>query len=76
MNRIDRFLGLASEAKLKYSDGEFQVVAPGDYVLCAVTKQHIPLADLKYWNVARQEAYASAEIAVERYKELVAEERA
>lgn len=74
MNRIDRFFGLATEARIRYRDGEFQVLSPGDFVRCSVTGQNIPLSELKYWNVARQEAYASAEIAVRRYKELVAEE--
>lgn len=70
MNRIDRFFGLATEARVRYRDGEFQVLSPGDYVRCGVTGQNIPLGELKYWNVAQQEAYASAEIAVQRYKEL------
>jgi hypothetical protein len=73
MNRIDRFFGLATEARVRYRDGEFQVLSPGDFVRCAVTGQNIPLGELKYWNVARQEAYASAEIAVQRYKELAAQ---
>jgi hypothetical protein len=73
MNRIDRFFGLATEARIRYRDGEFQVLSPGDFVRCAVTGQNIPLSELKYWNVERQEAYASAEVAVQRYKELIAE---
>lgn len=73
MNRIDRFFGLRNEARVKYRDGEFQVLSPGDYVRCSVTGQAIPLSDLRYWNVERQEAYATPEIAVERYKELLAE---
>ena len=32
MNRIDRFFGLRGEAKVKYLDGEFQVISPGDFV--------------------------------------------
>lgn len=31
------------------------------YVLCSVTDQQIPLSELKYWNVERQIAYASAQ---------------
>lgn len=73
MNRIDRFFGLRNEARVKYRDGEFQVLSPGDYVRCSVTGQAIPLSDLRYWNVERQEAYATPDIAVERYKELLAE---
>ncbi|HUS95618.1 MAG TPA: DUF2093 domain-containing protein [Hyphomicrobiaceae bacterium] len=73
MNRVDRFFGLKSEARVKYQDGEFQIVSPGDFVRCSVTGQAIPLTELRYWNVELQEAYASAEVAVERFKALQAE---
>lgn len=49
------------QAKLHYLDGTFRMLSPGDHVLCAVTHQPIPLEELRYWSVARQEAYASAE---------------
>ncbi len=48
-------------ARLHYLDGTFRVLTPGDHVVCAVTGQKIALEDLRYWSVARQEAYASAE---------------
>jgi hypothetical protein len=48
-------------AKLHYLPGTYRVLVPGDHVVCAVTRQPIPLSDLKYWSVERQEAYASAE---------------
>jgi hypothetical protein len=48
-------------ARLHYMDGTFRVLAPGDHVLCAVTGRAIPLDQLRYWSVARQEAYADAE---------------
>lgn len=48
-------------AKLHYLPGTFRVLSHGDHVLCAVTHQPIALADLKYWSVERQEAYANAE---------------
>lgn len=70
MNRIDKFFGLKNEAKVCYLDGEFEVVSPGDFVRCAITGQQIPLADLKYWSVEQQEAYASAEVSLKRYLEL------
>ncbi len=70
MNRIDKFFGLKNEAKVRYLDGEFEVVSPGDFVRCAITGQQIPLADLKYWSVEQQEAYASAEVSLKRYLEL------
>ncbi len=47
-------------ARLHYLAGTYRVLVPGDHVLCAVTHQPIPLAELKYWSVERQEAYASA----------------
>ena len=48
------------EAKVKYLDGDFEVVMPGAYVLCAITGQQITLDDLRYWSVDRQEAYIDA----------------
>ncbi|MGI9511433.1 MAG: DUF2093 domain-containing protein, partial [Anderseniella sp.] len=37
------------------------------FVRCAVTNQAIRLDDLRYWSVDRQEAYASADIAMQRH---------
>jgi hypothetical protein len=51
-------------ARLHYLAGTYRVLSPGDHVLCAVTGQRIPLDELRYWSVARQEAYATAEAAV------------
>jgi hypothetical protein len=48
-------------ARIHYLPGTIRVLSPGDHVLCAVTGQPIPLTELKYWSVERQEAYASAE---------------
>lgn len=52
-------------ARLHYLPGTFRVLSHGDHVLCAVTRQPIPLAELKYWSVERQEAYASAMLSLE-----------
>jgi hypothetical protein len=52
-------------ARLHYLPATFRVLSHGDHVLCAVTHQPIPLAELKYWSVERQEAYASAEASFE-----------
>jgi hypothetical protein len=49
------------EARLRYLANSFRVLVPGDHVICAVTGQKIPLDRLRYWSVARQEAYASAD---------------
>jgi hypothetical protein len=70
MNRFERLFGLRGEAKLRYFDGEFQVVIPGDFVRCAVSGKSISLADLRYWSVELQEAYATAEIAFARHRAL------
>ena len=51
-------------ARLHYMAGTFRVLSPGDHVVCAVTGQRIAIEDLKYWSVARQEAYVSAEASV------------
>ena len=68
MNRFDKIFGLKGEAKVRYLDGEFQVIEQGDFVRCAVTGQTIPLPELRYWSVELQEAYATAEISFNRYK--------
>jgi hypothetical protein len=57
-------------AKLRYGDGEYQVLKQGTHVLCAVTGEPIPLEMLKYWNVERQEAYSSVHISFQREREL------
>lgn len=49
---------LPGEAVLKYLDGSFEIVAAGEFVLCAVTGRRIPLGVLRYWSVDRQEPYA------------------
>ena len=48
-------------ARIHYLPGTMRVLTPGDYVVCAVTGQPIPLTELRYWSVERQEAYCSAE---------------
>ena len=52
-------------ARLHYMDGTFRVLSPGDHVICAVSGQAIPLDALRYWSVARQEPYATAEASVQ-----------
>jgi len=47
-------------AKLNYMANGFRVLVPGDHVLCAISGAPIALDELRYWNVERQEAYASA----------------
>lgn len=75
MNRFEKFFGSRDEAKVKFQDGDFEVMSPGDFVRCAVSGQTIPLAELRYWSVELQEAYASPEISFRRYLELNAEKK-
>ncbi len=64
---MNRFEGPgAKEARLRYLDGDFQVASPGAFVRCAVTGEAIPLDELKYWSVSRQEAYVSATVSLAR----------
>ena len=48
------------EAQIRYLDADFQILSPGSYVVCAITGKQIPLDELRYWSVARQEPYADA----------------
>ena len=63
MNKIDRGGG---EAVVEYLDANLRLVKPGAYVRCAVTGEPIPLDQLKYWSVERQEAYSSPEAVMQR----------
>lgn len=74
MNKFENFFGLKGEAKLRYMDGEFQVMVPGDFVRCAVTNLSIPVDELRYWSVERQEAYKDAATALTRYREILSGE--
>lgn len=51
-------------ARLHYMANNFRMLSAGDHILCAVSGERVPLDQLRYWSVARQEGYASAEIAV------------
>lgn len=52
-------------ARLHYMANGFRVLSPGDHVTCAVSGARIALEDLRYWSVARQEAFATADLASE-----------
>jgi len=69
LNRYDRSTPMNGEAAVKYLDGDFRVVRPGGFVRCAVTGAPIPLEELKYWSVELQEAYATPEAVLQRYRE-------
>ncbi|MBL0370604.1 DUF2093 domain-containing protein [Rhizobium sp. KVB221] len=66
---MNRFEGSGSrEAKIRYLDGDFQILMPGGFVTCAITGKAIPIDELKYWSVDRQEPYADAEASFEADK--------
>jgi len=67
MNRFERIPLAAGEAELRYLDGDYRIVRPGSFVRCAITGVPIPLDELKYWNVERQEAYATPEAVLRRF---------
>ncbi len=71
MNAFDpKHPGQMDLAQLRYGDGEYQVVRPGRYVLCAVSGVKIPLEALRYWNPELQEAYAGPKEALARFQAL------
>jgi hypothetical protein len=55
----------SSLAVLEYGDSNFRVIKAGTHVCCAVTHELISLEALKYWSVARQEAYISPQAVFE-----------
>ncbi len=69
LDRFDRTPPMAGEAEVKFLDGDFRIVRPGAFVRCAVTDLPIPLEELKYWSVERQEAYATPEAVLQRERE-------
>ena len=66
MNRFEG--GGSREAKIRYLDGDYQILSPGAFVVCAITGTSIPVDELRYWSVARQEAYADVAAALEADK--------
>ena len=60
MNIIDPILPAQREAKLRYFDHEFEVIAPGDFVRCGVTGDPVRIENLRYWNIDEQMAFKSA----------------
>ncbi|HEY8434183.1 MAG TPA: DUF2093 domain-containing protein [Sphingomicrobium sp.] len=52
--------GNGRAARLHYLAGTFRMLSDGDHVVCAVTGAKIPLHELRYWSVERQEPYVDA----------------
>jgi hypothetical protein len=66
MSVLNRFERGGGEAVVEYLDSNLKVIRPGSFVRCAVTGEAIPLDQLRYWSVERQEAYASPEAVLKR----------
>jgi hypothetical protein len=67
MNRMDPMFPTQREASLRYLDHEYQVLTPGQFVRCGVTGDPIRLQSLKYWSVAKQIPFKSAQVAFDDY---------
>jgi hypothetical protein len=67
MNIFDKSFS-PNEAQVRYLDADYVILKPGAFVRCAVTGKPIPVDELSYWNVDRQEAYADAAAAHEAYQ--------
>lgn len=52
-------------ARVHYLAGTFRLLSDGDHVVCAVTGTQIPLHELKYWSVERQEPYVDADASLQ-----------
>lgn len=68
MNAFDR--NLDGQASLHYGDGEYVVLKPGRYVVCAVSGRRVPIEALRYWSAELQEPYAGPQEALDRWKQL------
>ena len=53
--------GAGRAARLHYLPSTFRVLSDGDHVICTVTGVRIPLQELRYWSVERQQPYLDAE---------------
>ena len=69
MNQMERDFRPEGLAEIEYLDGEYRVVKAGSFVTCAVTGEPIPLESLRYWSVDLQEAYATPDVALKRFRE-------
>jgi hypothetical protein len=55
-------------ARVRYLDGTLRLLSDGDFVICAVTGKEIPVHEVKYWSVEKQEAYCDAAASLEASK--------
>ncbi len=64
---------LGTVAEISYLDGDFEINRPGTHVMCAVTGKPVRLEMLRYWSVARQEAYIDAASALQAHRGALAQ---
>ena len=62
--------GSGREARVHYLAGTFRLLAEGDHVRCAITGVQIPLDELRYWSVARQQAYVDADASLKAHEQI------
>lgn len=56
------------QARLRYTLNNFEVLSPGDHVICVITGKRIPLDALRYWSSERQEPYSDAVAAAQAFR--------
>ena len=57
--------GSGRAARVNYLAGTFRLLTDGDHVVCAITAARIPIHELRYWSVERQEPYIDAAASLE-----------
>jgi len=70
MNRHENRMTMPGEAQIQFLDADFRIIKPGNFVRCAVTGTAIPIDELRYWSVERQEAYANPDAVLKRLESL------
>ena len=65
---MNSFFKDSGEAIVHYGASDFTIMEGGAYVICATTKDKIPLEMLRYWNADRQEAYKDAAASLAAWK--------
>ena len=67
--------GSGRAARVHYLPGTFRLLSDGDHVVCAVTGVQIPLLELRYWSVERQEPYVDAAASLKAEQQALASGR-
>ncbi len=67
MTLINPAQAVRREARIRFGHAEFEVIQTGDFVNCAATGKAIAVSELRYWDVARQQAFCAAEVAFAQF---------